>query len=101
MWALFGLYAETFSSIGSIVGYLCCDNIMYFITLHHLCSFMTIFLCLTCFYNIGTDWNQVMAQYGSFLSQQEDHHFGSEHFAPQQDVHVEGSTLAPAAKKAS
>jgi hypothetical protein len=51
------------------------------------------------FYRMGTDWNQVMAQYGSFLSQHEEQPVGSEHFVLPVDGHAEGTTPPVVAKK--
>jgi hypothetical protein len=50
---------------------------------------------------MGTDWNQVMSQYGSFLSQHEEQPVGSEQFVLLVDGLAEGSTPPAVAKKAN
>jgi hypothetical protein len=52
-------------------------------------------------YSMGTNWNQVMAQYGSFLSHHEEQPVASEEFVLPADGHVEGSTPPAVAKKAN
>jgi hypothetical protein len=51
-------------------------------------------------YSMGTDWNQVMAQYGSFLSEEDGTQFQNIGFAPPQpDIPAQGSPHAPLVKK--
>ena len=51
-------------------------------------------------YNMGTDWNQVMAQYGSFLSEDDGTQFQNTAFAPPPEIPAQGSPAAPPVKKA-
>jgi hypothetical protein len=51
-------------------------------------------------YSMGTDWKQVMAQYGSFLSEEDGTQFQNIAFASQPDIPAQGSPPAPPVKKA-
>jgi hypothetical protein len=46
--------------------------------------FMAYLMCLPSMYSMGTNWNQVMAQYGSFLSEEDGTLFQNIGFAPPQ-----------------
>jgi hypothetical protein len=49
---------------------------------------------------MGTDWNQVIAQYGSFLYEEDGTQFQNTGFAPpQSDIPAHGSPAAPLVKK--
>jgi hypothetical protein len=51
-------------------------------------------------YNMGTNWNQVMVQYGSFLSEEDGTQFQNVGYAPpQSDIFAQGSAPAPLVKK--
>jgi hypothetical protein len=61
---------------------------------------MTYLMCIPSMYNMGTDWNQVMAQYDSFLSEEDGTQFQNIGFAPPQpDIPTQGSAPAPPVKK--
>jgi hypothetical protein len=60
---------------------------------------MTYLMCLPSMYSMGTDWNQVMAQYGSLLSEEYGTQFQNIGFAPPQpDIPAQGSAPAPPVK---
>jgi hypothetical protein len=46
---------------------------------------------LLLFHRMGSDWNQVMSQYGSFLSQIDEVPIGTQHSEIPVDGHAEGS----------
>jgi hypothetical protein len=79
-------------------------QLLSYVSVHfqsHQCRLMTILLCFSCMYSMGTNWNQVMAQYGSFLSHHEEQPVASEEFVLPADGHAEGSTPPAVAKKAN
>jgi hypothetical protein len=72
--------------------YVCVNSLPIFQYIHD--KFVLLLL-----YRMGTDWNQVMSQYGSFLSQIDEQPMGTQHFELQVDAHVEGSTPPAVPKK--
>jgi hypothetical protein len=50
-------------------------------------------------YSMGTDWNQVMAQYGTFLSEDDATQFHNTAFGPLPDIPAQGSPAAPPVKR--
>jgi hypothetical protein len=44
-------------------------------------------------YSMGTDWNQVMAQYGSFLSEDDGTQFDNTPLPPPPDIPVSGTII--------
>jgi hypothetical protein len=50
-------------------------------------------------YRMGTDWNQVMAQYGSFLSEDDGTQFDNTPLPPPPDIPAQASLAPPPVKK--
>jgi hypothetical protein len=50
-------------------------------------------------HRMGSDWNQVMSQYGSFLSQIDEQPVGTQHYELPVDANVEGSRTPVVSKK--
>jgi hypothetical protein len=50
-------------------------------------------------HRMGSDWNQVMSQYGSFLSQIDEQPVGTQHYQIPVDAHAEGSRTLAVPKK--
>jgi hypothetical protein len=50
-------------------------------------------------HRMASDWNQVMSQYGSFLSQIDEQPVGTQHFELPVDAHTEGSRTPVVPKK--
>ena len=50
-------------------------------------------------HRMGSDWNQVMSQYGSFLSQIDEQPVGTQHYELPVDANVEGSRTPAVPKK--
>jgi hypothetical protein len=50
-------------------------------------------------YSMGTDWNQVMPQYGSFLSEDDGTQFDNTPLPPPPDIPAQASPAAPPVKK--
>jgi hypothetical protein len=50
-------------------------------------------------HRMGSDWNQVMSQYGSFLSQIDEQSVGTQHYELLVDARAEGSRTPAVPKK--
>jgi hypothetical protein len=54
-------------------------------------QFIYVMFVLLLLHRMGSDWNQVMSQYGSFLSQIDGQPVGTQHYEFPVDAHTEGS----------
>jgi hypothetical protein len=62
-------------------------------------DFLYIMFHLPLLHRMGSDWHQVMSQYGSFLSQIDEQPMGTQHSEFQVDGQAEGSRTPAVPKK--
>jgi hypothetical protein len=61
--------------------------------------FIYVIFDLLLLHRMGSDWNQVMSQYGSFLSQIDEKPMGTQQYEFPVDTHAEGSRTPSVPKK--
>ena len=67
----------------------------------YLVKYVVFFVRVPSLNSMGTDWNQVMAQYGSYLSEDDATQFQNTAFAPTPEIPAQGSPAPPSSEEAS